>query len=115
MTTIHGIRSVIQEMEDCPDGWHLEVWSSQEGDGIEVWTSGYLSPRNHTLYSRDCGYRRIDDAMHVLEADGVHVSPTALVRSAVMHVWPEAFRWMNRRFWTWTTRAYPTRMPRRSS
>lgn len=86
---IHNIRQTIRDIKGVPEGFHVEVWSAQMGDGeVTVWTSEYLSSNSWTV-NHPAGERRLDTVMREIsmcDGDG-RMSITEQIRRAVESVW----------------------------
>lgn len=87
MATIRNIRRTVNEYDNTPRGFHVEVWSSRAKDGaIEVWTSDLLSQNSWTENHAE-DERRLDTEMAAWRAWNPNLSTTALIRRAVADTW----------------------------
>ena len=87
MATIRNIRRTVNEYDNTPRGFHVEVWSSKTENGdIEVWTSEYLTQNQWTENHAE-GERRLDTEMAAWRTWNPNLSTTALIRRAVADIW----------------------------
>lgn len=91
MVTIKNLRKVVSEYKHVPEGCHVEIWGTRNGDVVELWTSEYLTRGSWTEYKNEPSYINLDCTMAVVmwEADrcGEKLSTTAMIEKAVRRLW----------------------------
>lgn len=60
---IVGLKKTVRELNNCPDGFHLEIWGCCNKDGCFVWSSDLLTSDEWTE-DRQVGHVKLDSVMH---------------------------------------------------
>lgn len=83
---IHGLRDVVHDINSCPRGFHVEVWSYLDERGeICLYTSELLSPNSWTT-----GHDQSERRIYYTRYDGYsdpEWSTTRKIREAVRDAW----------------------------
>lgn len=82
---IVGIKSVVRDLIQCPDGYHVSVWSERDGDVVYVWSEGVLQNGCASLTRHESGQESLYDEIADWHAEGK--SWTESVQKAVRDVW----------------------------
>lgn len=83
---IVGLKKTVKELNNCPDGFHLEVWGCCNKDACFVWTSELLTSDEWTE-DRMVGHVKLDPDMHeyaraIMDNAGRVASKTELIIEA---------------------------------